>query len=137
MMELLPELTMIPSLSPPFFNLLPASALAANFHQTSPKSNGRSSHGSTDVLEVRPVFFVLFVIFFFRGSSGKNGANRGHVKQFYNGIEAIAHKLNIINVKHGNRNSIMNQQVYNIGKKGPGALFFALFLFFNILVESI
>uniref|UniRef100_A0A182PIW3 MADF domain-containing protein n=1 Tax=Anopheles epiroticus TaxID=199890 RepID=A0A182PIW3_9DIPT len=52
MMELLPELTMIPSLSPPFFNLLPASALAANFHhQTSPKSNGRSSHGSTDVLE--------------------------------------------------------------------------------------
>uniref|UniRef100_A0A182Y892 MADF domain-containing protein n=2 Tax=Neocellia TaxID=44535 RepID=A0A182Y892_ANOST len=50
MMELLPELTMIPSLSPPFFNLLPASALAANY-QTSPKSNGRSSHGSTDVLE--------------------------------------------------------------------------------------
>ncbi|XP_049297481.1 lateral signaling target protein 2 homolog isoform X2 [Anopheles funestus] len=50
MMELLPELTMIPSLSPPFFNLLPASALAANY-QTSPKSNGRSSHGSSDVLE--------------------------------------------------------------------------------------
>uniref|UniRef100_A0A2M4BLC3 Putative alcohol dehydrogenase transcription factor myb/sant-like protein n=1 Tax=Anopheles marajoara TaxID=58244 RepID=A0A2M4BLC3_9DIPT len=50
MMELLPELTMIPSLSPPFFTLLPSSALAANY-QTSPKSNGRSSHGSSDVLE--------------------------------------------------------------------------------------
>uniref|UniRef100_A0A182J7D7 MADF domain-containing protein n=1 Tax=Anopheles atroparvus TaxID=41427 RepID=A0A182J7D7_ANOAO len=50
MMELLPELTMIPSLSPPFFNLLPSSALMANY-QTSPKSNGRSSHGSGDVLE--------------------------------------------------------------------------------------
>uniref|UniRef100_A0A182N7G3 MADF domain-containing protein n=1 Tax=Anopheles dirus TaxID=7168 RepID=A0A182N7G3_9DIPT len=50
MMELLPELTMIPSLSPPFFNLLPSSVLTATY-QTSPKSNGRSSHGSSDVLE--------------------------------------------------------------------------------------
>ncbi|XP_058054999.1 uncharacterized protein LOC131206461 isoform X2 [Anopheles bellator] len=50
MMDLLPELTMIPSLSPPFFTLLPSSALAASF-QTSPKSNGRSSHGSGDLLE--------------------------------------------------------------------------------------